>query len=100
MNRLRSNTFYHLHVHLKQGYDLAARDACGTSDPYVKFMVKGKLMHKSKTIYKDLNPFWDEQFVLAIEDPFLPLDIKVGEFVQSILVKLGKFHLYTYNTYL
>lgn len=75
--QLRSHAFFHLHVHLKQGYDLAARDSNGTSDPYVKFLIKGKVVHKTKTIYKDLNPFWDEQFVLNIEDPFVPVHIKV-----------------------
>ncbi|TRY76651.1 hypothetical protein TCAL_04074 [Tigriopus californicus] len=78
--QLRSHAFFHLHVHLKQGYDLAARDSNGTSDPYVKFLIKGKVVHKTKTIYKDLNPFWDEQFVLNIEDPFVPVHIKVYDY--------------------
>lgn len=42
----------------------------GTSDPYVKFKLNGRLLHKSKTVHKDLNPVWDETFVVAIEDPF------------------------------
>lgn len=49
----------------------------GTSDPYVKFKVGGKLVHKSKTVYKDLNPTWDETFTLGIEDPFEPVVVKV-----------------------
>ena len=77
--RLRSHGLYLLNVHLKQGYDLAARDANGTSDPYVKFLVRGKVAHKSKTVYKDLNPFWDEHFVITIEDPFQPVILKVGK---------------------
>ncbi len=40
--------------------------------------VKLTTVHKSKTIFKDLNPFWDEKFTLNIEDPFVPLEIKVG----------------------
>ena len=75
---LKSHTAYVLHVHLKQGHDLPAKDSCGTSDPYVKFLYRSKLVHKSKTIYKDLNPFWDEKFTINIEDPFVPLEIKVG----------------------
>lgn len=35
----------------------------GTSDPYVKFKVGGRLLYKSKTVHKDLNPVWDEAFV-------------------------------------
>lgn len=74
---LKSINFFRLHVHLKQGFDLAARDSNGSSDPYVKFVYKNKVIHKSKTIHKDLNPLWDEQFVLGIDDPFVPLEVKV-----------------------
>ena len=60
LTELRSFPYYQLYVHLKQGHDLPAKDSCGTSDPYVKFSWKSKPVYKSKTIYKDLNPFWDE----------------------------------------
>ena len=81
---LRSFPYYQLYVHLKQGHDLPAKDACGTSDPYVKFSWKGKPVYKSKTIYKDLNPFWDEAFVLTIDDPLQPLDLKVRSFLCKL----------------
>ncbi|KAG7170820.1 Multiple C2 and transmembrane domain-containing protein-like 2 [Homarus americanus] len=95
---LRQHSFFQLHVHLKRGENLVARDACGkllpqyssyqsgdtaragTSDPYVKFKVQGKLVHKSKTVYKDLNPIWDESFTVAIEDPFEPVVVKVFDY--------------------
>ena len=77
ISELKAHTGYTLHVHLKQGHDLPAKDSCGTSDPYVKFLFRGKQVHKSKTIFKDLNPFWDEKFTLNIDDPFVPLEIKV-----------------------
>ena len=35
------------------------------------------MVHKSKTVYKDLNPFWDEKFELIVEDVSVPLDLKV-----------------------
>ena len=60
------------------GHDRAIKDSCGTSDPYVKFFHDGKMVHKSKTVYKDLNPFWDEKFELIIEDISVPLDLKVS----------------------
>lgn len=40
----------------------------GSSDPYVKVKIGDKLHYKSKTIYRDLNPVWDESFVLPIND--------------------------------
>ena len=75
---LKSFPYYQLYIHLKQGHDLPAKDACGTSDPYVKFSWKGKPVYKSKIIYKDLNPFWDEAFILTIDDPLQSLEMKVG----------------------
>ena len=71
---------YHLHVCLRNGRELIAKDSSGTSDPYVKFYWRNKQVFKSKTIDKDLNPVWDESFILAIDDPFVPLEIKVGVF--------------------
>ncbi|KAF2356311.1 C2 domain [Trinorchestia longiramus] len=52
----------------------------GTSDPYVKFKVNGKLGYKSKIVHKDLNPTWDESFVLHVEDPFEPVQLKVFDY--------------------
>ncbi|XP_023330904.1 multiple C2 and transmembrane domain-containing protein isoform X2 [Eurytemora carolleeae] len=71
---------YHLLIHLRQGQDLPAKDSCGTSDPYIKFLLASKMVYKSKTIYKDLNPFWDENFYITIEDLNLPLELKVYDY--------------------
>ncbi|XP_035701326.1 multiple C2 and transmembrane domain-containing protein isoform X3 [Folsomia candida] len=60
--------FHTLMVHLHHGRSLVARDACGSSDPYVKVKVGDKLLYKSKTINRDLNPTWDEIFILPIVD--------------------------------
>jgi len=49
----------------------------GASDPYVKVKCSGRLLHKSRTVHRDLNPIWDESVTLPIEDPFQPLTIKV-----------------------
>ena len=43
-----------------------------------KFKSGSRLLHKSKTISKDLNPVFDEIFVVPIEDPFQPIKIKVN----------------------
>ncbi|XP_046662457.1 LOW QUALITY PROTEIN: multiple C2 and transmembrane domain-containing protein-like [Homalodisca vitripennis] len=100
-SQLRQHSFFQLRVHLKRGKDLIARDKSGTSDPYVKFKSSGRLLYKSKTIYRDLNPIWDESFILPIEDPFNPIQIKVfdydwglqDDFMGSAYLDLTKYDL-------
>ncbi|CAG9792488.1 unnamed protein product [Diatraea saccharalis] len=82
--QLRHYTFFQLRIHLKRGQNLIAMDKngllSGTSDPYVKFKSGGRLLHKSKIVYRDLNPVWDECFTVPIEDPFLPVQLKVFDY--------------------
>lgn len=54
----------------------------GTSDPYVKFKMDGKTFYKSKVVYKDLNPTWNETFSLPVKDINQNMYIKVGRFRQ------------------
>lgn len=61
----------------------------GFSDPYVKFKIAGRLMYKSKTVYRDLNPVWDETFTLPIEDPFEPVLCKVTPARLVVEVQVG-----------
>lgn len=79
-SQLRKYVFFQLRIHLKCGTNLVAMDKNGLSDPYVKFKIGGRLIHKSKTIHRELNPIWDEVFVTPIEDPFLPINIKVFDY--------------------
>nr|XP_032521790.1 multiple C2 and transmembrane domain-containing protein isoform X2 [Danaus plexippus plexippus] len=78
--QLRQYSFFQLRIHLKRGQNLIAMDKNGTSDPYVKFKVAGRLLHKSRIVYRDLNPVWDECFTVPIEDPFLPVQLKVFDY--------------------
>jgi Ca2+-dependent lipid-binding protein len=48
----------------------------GSSDPYVKFKYKTKLLYKSNTIFKNLNPVWEEEFSQLIDDPTTPLQVE------------------------
>jgi Ca2+-dependent lipid-binding protein len=50
----------------------------GTSDPYVKFKLDGKTLYKSKVVYKNLNPTWNETFSFPVRDLDQRLYIKVG----------------------
>ena len=70
-------------------------DKSGTSDPYVKFKAGGRLLYKSKTVHKDLNPIWDEIFIVPIEDPFLPITIKVFDYDWGLQDDyMGQSHLH------
>lgn len=68
---------YLLTIHLKEGRGLVIRDRCGTSDPYVKFKLDGKTWYKSKVVYKNLNPTWNEVFSFPLRDLEHTLYIKV-----------------------
>ena len=62
-------------------------DTCfipGTSDPYVKFKIGGKQYYKSRTVFKNLNPRWDEKFSLPIEDPFKIVQVKVFDYDRGV----------------
>ena len=54
-----------------------ARKQHGTSDPFVKFVVGSKLVHKTKTVKGELNPVWDEVFVVVLAELASPLEVKV-----------------------
>uniref|UniRef100_A0A914BY18 C2 domain-containing protein n=1 Tax=Acrobeloides nanus TaxID=290746 RepID=A0A914BY18_9BILA len=71
---------FQLKIHLKEGHSLVVRDASGSSDPYVKFLYRDKEIYKSNTVYRSLNPNWDEEFRLLIDDPTYKLHIKVFDY--------------------
>ncbi|KAJ8417396.1 hypothetical protein AAFF_G00286230 [Aldrovandia affinis] len=93
-------TFYLLTITLKQGINLVIRDRCGTSDPYVKFKLDGKTFYKSKVVYKNLNPTWNESFSFAIKDLEQSLylrvydrDLTTDDFMGSSSVNLAELEL-------
>ncbi|MBN3284404.1 MCTP2 protein, partial [Polyodon spathula] len=49
----------------------------GTSDPYVKFKLDGKTLYKSKVVYKNLNPEWNESFSVPVRNLDQKIYIKV-----------------------
>lgn len=100
LSHLPSPFAYLLTIHLKEGRNLVIRDRCGTSDPYVKFKLNGKTLYKSKVIYKNLNPVWDEIVVLPIQSLDQKLRVKVydrdlttSDFMGSAFVSLRDLEL-------
>ncbi|XP_067885811.1 multiple C2 and transmembrane domain-containing protein 1-like isoform X2 [Heterodontus francisci] len=92
---------YQLNILLKSGHNLAIRDRRGTSDPYVKFKIAGKEVFRSKIIHKNLNPVWNEETSLLIQNIAEPLYIKVfdydfglhDDFMGSTFLDLTKLEL-------
>ncbi|KAE8618290.1 hypothetical protein XENTR_v10009345 [Xenopus tropicalis] len=100
LSTLPSLLSYLLTIHLKEGRNLVIRDRSGTSDPYVKFKLNKKTLYKSKVIYKNLNPVWDETFVLPIQSLDQKLHIKVydrdlttDDFMGSAFLELQDLEL-------
>lgn len=57
----------------------------------MKVKCSGRLLHKSRTVHRDLNPVWDESVTLPVEDPFQPLTIKVFSvafFSEMLCIKI------------
>ncbi|KAL5004431.1 hypothetical protein ScPMuIL_017887 [Solemya velum] len=79
-NAFMQHPFFQLEIFLRQGRDLVIRDSCGTSDPYVKFKIGNKQYYKSRTVNKNLNPQWEEKFVIPIEDVYRPVQVKVYDY--------------------
>jgi hypothetical protein len=60
------------------GKDLEAMDISGTSDPYVKIKL-GKHDHKTRIVYKNLDPEWNEDFEMNIDDMSMPLHVSIWD---------------------
>ncbi|XP_064168736.1 multiple C2 and transmembrane domain-containing protein 2 isoform X1 [Anguilla rostrata] len=93
-------TFYLLTITLKEGKNLVIRDRNGTSDPYVKFKLDGKMFYKSKVVYKNLNPTWNESFSCAVKDLDQSLHLRVydrdlttDDFMGATSIKLSDLEL-------
>nr|XP_043613796.1 synaptotagmin-3-like [Erigeron canadensis] len=61
-----------LHVKVVQARELLKKDIIGSSDPYVKLKLSGgRIIPSKKTSIKpkNLNPVWNEEFKLTVNDP-------------------------------
>lgn len=74
-----------LDIILKEGRDLVVRDSCGTSDPYVKFKIGDKQFYRSRTVFRNLNPKWNEKFSIPIPDTSTAVRVKVMDYDRGLV---------------
>ena len=53
-------------------------DRGGTSDPYVRIMQGEEQLHKTVEKKKTVNPVWNDQANVYIDNPFPPLTFQLG----------------------
>ncbi|KAF7670295.1 hypothetical protein LDENG_00018640 [Lucifuga dentata] len=93
---------YLLNINLREGKNLVIRDKRSSkSDPYVKFKLEGKQFYKSKVVYKNLNPRWNEAFSHPLRDREHNVEVRVynknrtsDDFMGSSSISLEKLELY------
>ncbi len=70
VNRPRKTTNYVFTIKIVEGEDLKACDVNGYSDPYVVLTDEyQKRLSKSRIIYRNLNPRWDESIDIVTQGP-------------------------------
>ncbi|KAG6221079.1 hypothetical protein E4U34_002425 [Claviceps purpurea] len=68
--KIRKPSKYTFTIKVVEAEDLKACDASGYSDPYVVFGDEyQKRLHKTRIIFKNLNPRWDESFDVTVQGP-------------------------------
>ncbi|XP_072291133.1 multiple C2 and transmembrane domain-containing protein 2 [Eucyclogobius newberryi] len=93
---------YLININLKHGRNLVIRDKrTGSSDPYVKFKLEGKQFYKSKVVYKNLNPRWNESFSHPLREREHLVEVRVydknrtsDDFMGSSTIDLKSLDLY------
>ncbi|KAM6422773.1 rasGAP-activating-like protein 1 isoform 4-T4 [Liasis olivaceus] len=66
-----------LHFRVVEGRDLPAKDVSGTSDPYCIIKVDNEIVARTATVWKNLNPFWGEEYTLHLPMGFHNLSFYV-----------------------
>lgn len=72
---LMDNLLGLLRIRVKRGINLAVRDI-NSSDPYVVVKM-GKQKLKTRVIRKDVNPEWNEDLTLSVQEPNIPIKLTV-----------------------
>jgi len=64
---------YLIELCIERGKDLSVKDLNGTSDPYVKVYYGTEEKYVTNTVYKNLNPIWNEKFSFFVYDLNIPI---------------------------
>ena len=73
----RSSSYFRVEVSIICGRELIAMDRGGTSDPYVMIRQDGEQLYKCAEKKKTVNPVWNDQSNVCIENVFSPLVYEV-----------------------
>ncbi|CAF3070826.1 unnamed protein product [Rotaria sp. Silwood2] len=97
---------YWVELCIERGKDLSIKDFNGTSDPYVKVYYGTEEKYVTNTVYKNLNPIWNEKLSFFVHDLNIPISFclfdydRIGrdESMGSAKIDLWKLPLEkTYN---
>lgn len=66
-----------LYFRIVEGRNLPAKDVSGTSDPYCIVKVDNEVVARTATVWKNLNPFWGEEYTLHLPMGFHSLSFLV-----------------------
>ncbi|TNM90237.1 rasGAP-activating-like protein 1 isoform X1 [Takifugu flavidus] len=66
-----------LYFRIVEGRNLPAKDVTGTSDPYCIVKVDNEVVARTATVWKNLNPFWGEEYTLHLPMGFHSLSFHV-----------------------
>jgi Ca2+-dependent lipid-binding protein len=64
---------YWIELSIERGKDLSIKDFNGTSDPYVKVYYGTEEKFITNTVYKNLNPIWNEKVSFFVYDLNIPI---------------------------
>ncbi|KAF4110393.1 rasGAP-activating-like protein 1 [Onychostoma macrolepis] len=66
-----------LYFRIVEGRNLPAKDVSGASDPYCIVKVDNEVVARTATVWKNLNPFWGEEYTLHLPMGFHTLTFYV-----------------------
>jgi Ca2+-dependent lipid-binding protein len=65
---------------IERGKDLSIKDFNGTSDPYVKVYYGNEEKYTTNTVFKNLNPIWNEKLSFFVNDLNIPIHFNLFDY--------------------